>query len=194
MQPNKFVVGVLSCFVGVIVLVIGIVIWVGSGSFRPRWEISEKELTKVEPADYRVVEDKSIRADAISDADFGMKCGEVSIYLGDSIDISKYTELASETVDGVERKYVQAPSKRYEMIVIQSGDAWRVHKIRTTNPGVKNTRGYAITNKYDTVAKYYANGIKGKRVVSIVSLDETKQLQLSFASGVLCEMSISYNT
>lgn len=194
MQPSKLVVGVLTSFICIIVVIIAIVIWVGSGSFRPRWEITDKELAKIEPADYRIIEDKTIKANAITNADFGMKCGEITVHLGDSIDISKYTELASETVDGVERKYVQAPSKRYELIVVQSGDAWRVHKIRTTNPGVKNTRGYSITDKYDVVSKYYADGIKGKRVVTIVNDDETMQLQLSFASGILCEMSISYKT
>ena len=105
MNNNKklYKVIVMSVVVFIIVIVFGIVL-LGSGGFKPKWEINEKTAKRL------------VASNFYNPDNVGLQCGQVEIKLGDVVNPYDYSIDDNYNVNGNEYYHLVAPSKRYELL------------------------------------------------------------------------------
>ena len=184
----------ITTIIASFIVLIVFIIWISTGSFRPLWEIDKHELKKLNLADsYAVTADTTIDKTQITDADFGIICGSLEVLLGQIVNPNDYIIKEVLIIDGNTRYYLQAQSKRYELIAVEMNGVYRVHKIRTTNIGVMGFRGQTISQNFDDVNLLFNNTLSKHSKIKIYNKDKTKLMQMQFRSGILCEIAIEYN-
>jgi hypothetical protein len=188
---SQWKINILTSVIALLICVVIFIIWVSSGSFRPAWEISEKELSTITIAQNYYSDDSYVKV-PVTDSDFGIKCGSIEIRLGDEVNPKDYIVKARVVEDGIVRYYLQAQSKRYELIAVGVDGTYKVHKIRTTNIGVSGLRGQTISQTFDDVNSLFNDSLKKKSKVKVYNTDETRLMQMQFRSGILCEISLEY--
>jgi hypothetical protein len=188
---SQWKVNILTSIVTLLICVIIFIIWVSSGSFKPAWEISKKELSTITIAQNYYSDNNYVKI-PVTDSDFGIKCGSVEIRLGDEIDPNDYIIKERVVEDGIVRYYLQAQSKRYELIAVGVDGTYKVHKIRTTNIGVSGLRGQTISQDFKDVNSLFNDSLKNKSKVKLYNTSETRLMQMQFRSGILCEISLEY--
>lgn len=188
---SQWKVNILTSIITLLICVIIFIIWVSSGSFKPAWEISKKELSTITIAQNYYSDNNYVKI-PVTDSDFGIKCGSVEIRLGDEIDPNDYIIKERVVEDGIVRYYLQAQSKRYELIAVGVDGTYKVHKIRTTNIGVSGLRGQTISQDFKDVNSLFNDSLKNKSKVKLYNTSETRLMQMQFRSGILCEISLEY--
>lgn len=186
---SQWKINILTSVIAFVICILIFIIWINSGSFKPLWEIDNKELQKIDTNRVYYSSTYTVKEE-FTEADFGIVCGKVEVLLGQSINPNDYIIKDRVTVDGVDRYYLQAQSKRYELIAVGSNSIYNVHKIRTTNIGVSGLRGQTISQTFDTVNDLFNGELDRKRKVVLITGD--RQLSMQFNSGILCEMSMEY--
>lgn len=165
---NKKFIAIIAIVVAIVFLIV-LIVMSGNSTMKISYELQLDEVPI--GYDYDLV-----------DTGVGIQCGSVKIYLGQSIDISAYTIEEELHDDGVYARKLLAPSKKYELVVVGSGNTWYVHEIRTTVPDVYNLQGYTVGDELKKVRKL--TDIPKRKKVRYQQQDKT-ETRLEFVSGYL---------
>lgn len=190
MWKQSLIASIVTVFIGIVIFIV----WISTGSFKPLWEINNRELNKLELTSNCVAIMDTRVYDEITASDFGIVCGNTTVHLGDLIDPNDFIikdRVINEEDDSV-RYYLQAQSKRYELIGVSVNGICRVYKIRTTNVGVSGSRGQTIAQTFDTVNGLFNDSLSHRRRVKVFNKDKTMVMRMQFASGILCEIAMEY--
>ena len=165
---NKNLILIILSFV----ITIGIILFgvFGDNTMKLSYEIDLNKSNKI--INYNVIDDS-----------IGIQCGSVKVLLGQKLDISTYKVENELIEDNIYIKQLLSPSKKYEVVVINSGDGWYVQEIRTTIPGVYNLSGYKIGDTKNEVKSFIK--IRNKNKLTYKSSDNT-ETSIQFVDDCLC--------
>lgn len=177
MNNNKklYKVIVMSVVVFIIVIVFGIVL-LGSGGFKPKWEINEKTAKRL------------VASNFYNPDNVGLQCGQVEIKLGDVVNPYDYSIDDNYNVNGNEYYHLVAPSKRYELLTQKYEGCYYVVALRTTNPGVYDNNGFEVFKTRDELASIMK--LKNSRIIEFEDSNVVTKLQ--FSSDILCEIYMQF--
>ena len=159
----------------IIVIVFGVVL-LGSGGFRPKWEISEKTARKLAESNFH------------NPDNVGLQCGQIEIKLGDVVNPYDYSIADNYNVKGNDYCHLIALSKRYELLTKKYDDCYYVVALRTTNPGVYDNNGFEVFKTRDELMSIMK--LKNSRIIEFEDSNVVTKLQ--FSSDILCEIYMQF--
>lgn len=164
----------------VLVFVITIVACVFSLSyspFKPKWEITNKTAKKMEVSNF------------INNDKIGLQCGQVFIELGQQVTPNDFNIVDEYTIEDKHYYHLLALSKRYECLAQECDGLYYIVALRTTNPGVSDSRGFEIFQTRDDAMKVMK--LKNSKIITLEDSNTITKLQ--FSSDILCELYIAFD-
>lgn len=175
--------------IGILTLYLCMFIYSVGGSFKPKYEITDKVLDSIEIKDFVGNYELSVsKNDKMSKADLGFKCGENIYKLGTLMSLKHFNVLDEKETEYIRIQHLLSPSRQYEIIAYQSltvedQSQWYIWGLRSMSPNVFTTRGIRIG---DTKSEINDNtGLNLKQEEYTV---DGATLCFNFNSGILTEV------
>lgn len=182
---KKILIGIVCC----LILYMCMFIYSIGGSFKPRYEITDKVLDSIEIKDFVGNYEMSIsKNEKMSKADLGFKCGENVYKLGTLMSLKHFNVLSEKETEYIRIQHLLSPSRQYEIIAYQSLTAedtsqWYIWGLRSMSPNVYTTRGIRIGD-----TKSYIQNKVGLKLKQEEYNVEGATICFNFNSGVLTEV------